>query len=73
MNRKPYFHLRDENDVLREIGAYQLPKIIHREALNNGITDQFTRIRLECWEKDPRKRPTMQEILLKLDADHIPL
>jgi hypothetical protein len=72
MNRRPYFHLRDENDILREIGDYQLPKIIRREALTNGITDQFTKIIGECWEKDPRERPTMHEILLKLDADYIP-
>ena len=57
----PFEEQRNEMVALRisEGGRPEMPK----DALEVGLTDEVWKLLESCWQRDPKKRPTMGEVV----------
>ncbi len=58
----PYGDKKSNHSVSRAIVAYQLPEMPNLDERYANYSSVLRRICRSCWEKDPQKRPTAEEI-----------
>ena len=67
--KQPFSHIRRAYDVMAGVTRGERPqRPMEAEVIKLGLDDRLWSLLVRCWDRDPQKRPSAQELVNELSS-----